>query len=449
MRILLASHHFPPNFLSGAEWQAYRIAYWLKEAGHNVQVLCVESDTYGQAGQLKYQDEVYNDIPVRRLFFNLPAASDPFRWSFRNPLIKQHAKDILLYFQPDVLHLISGYLLSGSIISAARSLDVPTVLMPMDFWFLCPRITLLHPDGSLCGVPKSRVKCVLCLRQDKRRYRWANKITAGRASQLMRLLWKLPLMLKRTSAQDVLAALQERDGYLKQMFGTANVVISNSQFLRRMLDAHGFRSIRFVQLRQGLDTERWDSPEKTSSSPLHIGYIGQIAKHKGVDMLVRAFKRLRANGNEVRLSLYGDFTRAPGFVRKVRHLIGNDRRIKFAGTFAHDQISQVYRELDILVVPSIWHENSPNVILEALAFKVPVVASAIGGIPEMVSHEVNGLLFEPGSPSDLAKQLRRLLDEPSLLSRLCNNIKPVKTIEEEMTELMQVYESLVTEHEME
>lgn len=444
MKILLASHHFPPHFLSGAEWQTYRIACWLKVAGHKVQVLCVESDTYGQAGQLEYQDEVYNDIPVRRLFFNLPAAPDPFRWSFRNPLIERHTRDILLDFQPDVLHLISGYLLSGSVISAAQSLGIPIVLMPMDFWFLCPRITLLHPDGSLCDIPKDRAECVLCLRQDKRRYRWADRITAGRASRFVRWLWKWPLVLQWTKAQDMLVALQERDSYLKGMFGAANVVIANSQFLRRTLDAYGFRATRFVQLRQGLDMGRWSSPEKMSSHSLHIGYIGQIAKHKGVDVLVRAFKRLRAKGNEVRLSIYGDGTRAPAYARDVRRLVGHDGRIQFAGPFTHDQILQVYKELDVLVVPSIWYENSPNVILEALAFKIPVIASAIGGIPEMVSHEVNGLLFEPGNPSDLAKQLRRLIDEPSLLSRLRNHITPVKTIEEEMAELMQVYESVVT-----
>lgn len=244
----------------------------------------------------------------------------------------------------------------------------------------------------------------------------------------------------------MLVAVQERDGYLKQMFGAANVVIANSQFLGRMLDVHGFRATRFVQLRQGLDAEGWSSTEKTSSHSLHIGYIGQIAKHKGVDVLVRAFKRLRTKGNEVRLSIYGDVTRAPAYVRDVRRLIGNDGRIQFAGTFTHDQILEVYRELDVLVVPSIWYENSPNVILEALAFKKPVIASAIGGIPEMISHGVNGLLFEPGNPSDLARQLQRLLDEPSLLSRLRRHIKLVRTIEEEMAELMQVYESLVIGH---
>ena len=96
-------------------------------------------------------------------------------------------------------------------------------------------------------------------------------------------------------------------------------------------------------------------------------------------------------------------------------------------------------EIDVLVVPSLWHENSPRVIQEAFAGKTPVIASHVGGISEFVKHEENGLLFERGNVNDLARQMRRVVDEPGLLENLVAGIPKVKTMEEEVNELESIY----------
>jgi glycosyltransferase involved in cell wall biosynthesis len=74
-------------------------------------------------------------------------------------------------------------------------------------------------------------------------------------------------------------------------------------------------------------------------------------------------------------------------------------------------------ELDVLAVPSRWHENAPGVIFEAFAVRLPVVATDLGGLSEFARHEENGLLFELENASDLTRQLRRLDEEPGLLER--------------------------------
>jgi glycosyltransferase involved in cell wall biosynthesis len=83
------------------------------------------------------------------------------------------------------------------------------------------------------------------------------------------------------------------------------------------------------------------------------------------------------------------------------------------------------------------------VIQEAFAAKIPVIATNLGGMAEAVTHEVNGLLFERGDVDDLARQLRRVADEPGLLPKLRSGIPPVKTIEQEVTELETMYRDLV------
>lgn len=443
-RILIAVHHFPPHHIGGAEWKAYRIACGLKGKGYGVRVICVESDTDGLAGQLEHMDELYDGIPVRRLFFNLPLSPDPFRWSFRNPLIEQHLPSYLEDFRPDVLHLISGYLMSGSVISAARSCGIPVVLEPVDFWFLCPRVTLLQPNGSVCDVPEDLVECVLCLCQDKRRYRLTANLTDGMSNRLLRQLWRFPMALKAMSKEGLLAALRERRNYLREIFGAADLMLSESLFLREMLSAQGFHAPRSLQLRQCVDTQRWVGGGAKKLSPyLRVGYIGQIAKHKGVDVLVRAFRRLQTKGPTPRLLLYGNVEQFPPFTRQLRKLIDGDERIAFAGTFPNERVLEVHKGVDVLVVPSVWYENSPNVILEAFAAGTPVVASDRGGLAELVQHEVNGLLFRMGDAADLARQLQRIVDQPGLLESLRKGIQPVKTLQEEMAELLQVYQSMV------
>jgi len=128
----------------------------------------------------------------------------------------------------------------------------------------------------------------------------------------------------------------------------------------------------------------------------------------------------------------------PRFARHLRRITRRDGRIAFAGTVGGNRVLNTHSELDLLVVPSVWYENSPNVILEAFTAGTPIVASDSGGMAELVQHEVNGLLFERGNVDDLARQLQRVVDQPALLESLRKGIGPVKTVDEEMEELVQL-----------
>jgi len=472
LRILLAVHHFPPNYLSGAEWQAYRIARWLKDTGHEVRVICVESDTQGPSEECEHRDEVYHGIPVRRLYFNLPASPDPLWWSFRNPAIERHLMAYLADYRPDLLHLISGYLMTGVAISAAQALGITTILMPMDFWFLCPRITLLRVNAETCEIPEDPLDCLLCLAQDKRRYRLTSQATRGLSDHILRHLWRNPAILRMMNRKDHLDALHERRTYLRHVFESADGVISNSHFLAGMLESQGLHAKRLFYLRQGLDIDgdfhtetqeqrrtgaadvgRASQPvrdgpgghpqHKVPSPYLRIGYTGQIARHKGVDLLIQAFQRIQTRGPTPKLRIYGDPKRFPRFARYVQGLAASNDHVEFAGTFKNDQFMQVHSRLDVLAVPSVGYENSPNVILEAFAAGTPVVASNAGGIAELVQHEVNGLLFKTGDVTDLARQLQRLVDQPGMIESLRQGIPPVKTVQEEMAELLEIYHAVL------
>lgn len=96
----------------------------------------------------------------------------------------------------------------------------------------------------------------------------------------------------------------------------------------------------------------------------------------------------------------------------------------------------------MIVVPSIWYENSPLTILEAHAAGRPVICSRLGGMVELVQDEVDGLLFTPNDDRDLARQLQRLRTEPGLLERLRDGIQPPRTFADELKEMLQHYTTL-------
>jgi glycosyltransferase involved in cell wall biosynthesis len=204
-------------------------------------------------------------------------------------------------------------------------------------------------------------------------------------------------------------------------------------------------------MRQGLDTSNW-RPRKPGDSAkardglLRVGYIGQLTPHKGVFDLVGAVRRLHVDTNTLHLSLHGDPAAAwPAHRQQLERAMAGDARITLAGPFDNRDIRNVHAGLDVLVVPSRWYENSPNVILEAFACGTPVITANLGGMAELVEDGVNGLLFEPGDVEDLARCLRRVAEEPELLDRLRAGIPPVRTIEEEMDELLALYDEVAAE----
>ncbi len=168
--------------------------------------------------------------------------------------------------------------------------------------------------------------------------------------------------------------------------------------------------------------------------------MGQIAPHKGVHVLFESLRYLP--DADVQVHAYGDTAPFPRYTRRLRRMAARDPRLHLAGVYERAEVSRVLRELDVVVVPSLWYENSPNVILEAFAHRTPVIASDLGGMAELVEEGGNGLRFPPGEAASLAVALRRLIEEPRLLARLRAGIGPVKTVAEEMAELLTIYRTV-------
>lgn len=427
MYISLAVHHFPPHYTGGAEWRAFRTARALIARGHRVQVVTIE-DIQGETFEARATE--YEGVSVTRLSFNLQAAPDPFRWQWDNPWIGEFFRSEFAARRPDVFHLFSGYLMTASPLRVAQGMGIPTVVSLTDFWFLCPRITLLRSDGSLSTPPIDPLRCARCLGEEKRRFRYLGKAFPA----LAKGYWRLQ---KRNAN-----AIAQRLNYLLDTLNHVSCAISPSNFVRQVHIQAGIASERIVFSRQGRDFPSLDeaSRQKTPGERLRVGYIGQIAAHKGVHTLLEAVRALPDCPLEV--YLYGNANAFPAYTRRLKRLSAGNERIHWQGVFPREAIGEVHRNLDVLVVPSVWYENSPNTILEAFAYGTPVLASDLGGMAELVAPGVNGLRFPPGNSKALSLHLKALATDKSRLESLRPSADGIPSVAQEIDALETIYKTV-------
>lgn len=158
----------------------------------------------------------------------------------------------------------------------------------------------------------------------------------------------------------------------------------------------------------------------TASTPVreanHVVFAGRLERVKGVDVLLDAFRRVLPSHPEAKLTIVGDGTDRLRLTGHAADLVA-ERSVDFRGWLSEADVQACLDSASVVVVPSLWPENFPTVALEALQVGRPLVASRVGGLPELVGDD-NGALVPPGDVEALAAALRGLLGRPHVLERL-------------------------------
>jgi glycosyltransferase involved in cell wall biosynthesis len=176
---------------------------------------------------------------------------------------------------------------------------------------------------------------------------------------------------------------------------------------------------------------------------LLIGAVGRLSAEKGFDLLIRAAHRLLTHGHDLTLWIFGEGDQAPA-LNSLIYELGCQDRIRLMGFQA--EIIPYYEAMDVFALSSI-SEGLPNVVLEAMALEVPVVATRIAGLPRIIVHKENGLLTEPGSVADLSSPLAELLRDTTLRVQLGHAGR--RTVEERygftsrMEKIRALYDNLI------
>jgi glycosyltransferase involved in cell wall biosynthesis len=433
--------------VAGVEVYTARLGQALKDLGHDVRVLAAVHDLSAPAYSVRHRTLGSLDV----VEIANPHLEGTLEATYRVAAIDRAIAQSVEEFRPDTVHAQHLLNLSTGLFDAARAVGAPVILTLHDYWLSCPRDGLrMRADGTLCATVGHHV-CAQCLSDSPylvgplqrraahaarrtglgsvlhRVHRQAPRLTTG-TMRLLRRAW--PVRTK-----DLHLALDARAAHLRDRVQEAALFLAPTQFAADRAVEWGVPAgaVRVMPLGAVDGPTR---PRPAGRRP-RLAYLGTMAPHKGVHVLLEAVKGL-APGDWT-LDLFGNTDLDPAYGARLRALAAGNPRIRFRGPVAPDAQEQLWESLDALVVPSLWWENSPLALLEALAAGVPVLASRTGGVPEVLP-EAAGVLVAPGDVAALRAALEGLIEGRLLAGALAP--LPLKTSADGARELAALYATL-------
>jgi glycosyltransferase involved in cell wall biosynthesis len=396
----------------------------------------------------------YDGISVDRFFHSNTSSirpRNPMEAEYNNLFYADFFRRRIQELKPDLVHFYHLQRLSASAIGVCMELGIPTLFTATDFWLVCPTNQLLLPDRSLClGPDKGMVNCVRHL------------AAISQAQRIRSILERLPDWLVAVFIRGVkcaalwpekqygplVRALVARPAYMKKRMNQIDRVLVATRFMEKMLLRSGLEAGRIRHVPFGIDhTHITRVSAKGTEKHLRIGFIGTLYHHKGAHLLLEAVRSLPAD-MPLKVKIYGDLEQFPEYARILRSAAGNDHRIEFCGTFLNPGIGEIFYGLDVLVIPSLWYENTPLVLYSAQAARVPVVATDLGGLNEVITDGENGFLFERGDVKGLSDIIRMLCNDRSVVKRLSDHAGQPKSIPSYVDELERIYDDGINNRTM-
>ncbi|MEM7310378.1 MAG: glycosyltransferase [Planctomycetota bacterium] len=455
MRIVLVSHGFPPLERTGVENYTASLAAELARQGHGVEVFTprVREDL----PQLSLRREERDGYGVNWISTNQPPR-DPSE-ALDLPGVAQRFGELLDRERPDVVHFQHFVKLGVGMVFEARKRSVPTAYTAHDYYAVCHRYTLLRPDLSRCELVGDSMACARCdlglafLNQQEGLGDYQMGVLPEQLSEEQRdalgeLLDDGEPVAAGMSYEDLDAAFDERqvlDGRRAEAYTALDRILAPTEFLAAQLRQGGVDPDSIAVLPYGIDTDAVRDVEPIlAGERLRFGFLSGMSKHKGAHVLIEAFGRLQ---EPAELVLFGGSTDAV-HVERMREQASEVGAV-WGGAFDREDLPRNLSAVDVVVVPSIWYENQPIVILEALAAGRPVVVPRVGTFPENVRDGVDGLLYEPDDPASLAAALTRLVREDGLVEKLAEGVRArtVPDVATQVGQLLEIYTELCTARE--
>jgi glycosyltransferase involved in cell wall biosynthesis/MoaA/NifB/PqqE/SkfB family radical SAM enzyme len=393
MHILKIIHGYPPNYNAGSEVYSQSICNELSKR-HKVSVFTREENQYAPCFNIREQ-KINNNLTL--YFANNPQGKD----GYRHKQIDGKFAELVQQINPDIAHI--GHLnhLSTGLIDELNKLKISIVFTLHDFWLMCPRGQFLTRSIG------NESNYVLCEKQDDKKC----------ATDCYKVYFSGREENENTDIVNWSGWIHQRMTETKAIINKVDLFIAPSNYLRdRFINDFGVPENKIIYLDYGFPTEYLTHTKQSKEKKNYtFGYIGTHIPAKGVNILIEAFKQIEEPAT---LKIFG---RANGQSTNALKALAetSKNKIKFSGEYInHNLANDVFSNIDCIVVPSIWGENSPLVIHEAQSCKVPVITADFGGMKEYVKHKVNGLLFEHRNKNSLTEQMKFAVSNPDRMKTL-------------------------------
>jgi glycosyltransferase involved in cell wall biosynthesis len=411
MRLVLVTHAFPPDGIAGVERYTQRLAARLVETGDTVTVVTRrEGDSGAQLHTIR--ERLRDGTRVYR-FAGGERPMD--RFLAHHQRLEELFERVLIETNPEVVHVNHLFGHSPRFIEIAHKHRAAVVVTLHDYYYACPLIHLRKPSGELCDGPDGGRECA--------RTCFAHQ---GADSTLR---WGF------------------RTVYFRRVLGTADRVITPSRYLSNYFEQFGVEPDCLHLLPHGIPYDQADRlgddpPTPRERGCLNLAFFGSVVPHKGIHIIIDALAV--AGLKAVTLTLFGP---VPSYEHKYvqtlreRAAAISGLRLRIYGAYQQDQLHCLHQDIDCVIVPSQWQEIFGLVVLEAFVAGVPVIASRLGALPELVTEGTNGFTFTHDRPDELAALLQRLVAEEDLLRRLRSGARqtPLRTISQHTADVQAVY----------
>jgi glycosyltransferase involved in cell wall biosynthesis len=417
MRVMLVSHRFLPDDAGGVEQYTRSLATELVQRGDSVSIVARRSE-HGRQEIRMIRERLPDGSPLYRM---LAGGFNPEQFLDGQQQLDRLFAMAVMEAAPEIVHINHLMGFSPRLIRIAHRLGAAVVVSLHDFYFACPRVHLQKPAGELCQGPDMGRECVKsCFAGFRDRLQWG-----FRAMYFERAL---------RMAERVIAYSQYVASYFQRMRGEASPI---SVIENGILQECGplQETISAVE-----ETQAAAAPGRT----LTVAYCGTVVSHKGPHLILDALRI--AALDRVRVLVIGQSPHEGYRARLFRKAAGvPGLKLQMYGRFSRRELPLLLRGVDCVVVPSVVPEAGPIVPREALGAGVPVVASRLGALPELIIEGENGFTFDPARPAELAAILRRLALDPELLPRLRAGARrsPVVTVAGHAERVRAVYDSAI------
>lgn len=406
MKILLAHNNY--RIAGGAEVFYHEVGRVLSAHGHEVAYFSAHDDALDSAWKDYFPHVAsYSKGGLLSKAINFPSM-------IYNRNAKRAMARLIEDFKPEIIHAFAIYIqLTPAILDAAREAKVPVVMSCNDYKHICPNYKLYH-HGRVCeecmGGKFYRATVNGCC-HDSMVYSVASSIEAYVHNSMN---------IYRKNVHTFLFA---------------------SEFMAQKTEEFwGKRNFRWRLLRNP-----FDAGKHTASAANEVGgyalYFGRIIDEKGVNVLLDA----AAIARDVPLVVVGD---GPDLEKLKQQASAQGlSQVQFLGAKWGDELDQILKACRYVVVPSLWHENFPYVILQSFAMGKPVIGSNRGGITELVANGERGLVYEATTPAALAGAMRKLWSDRALTKRMSLTVKQYAdgefNDERFYADLMQIYSGVL------
>ena len=405
LKVLKVIHGYPPYYMAGSEVYT---SIFCNEISKKVDLSIFTRIEDEFTKPYNCSESRENGIRIIRV--NKPSRDYTFRSKYQDIRMAKIFERYLDEIAPDIVHI--GHLshLTIKIVNIIHNKNIPIMFTLHDYWMMCIRGQLIRDDLRLCTGP-SIEKCTQCNSKYFTSYKNAKKEI---------ICWL-----------DMLSNANKK----------VDLFITPSRFLQQKYIEYGIPKNKIINMDYGFDFNLIRSVKKKPSYKIRFGFLGRIIPVKGISLLISSFNKLKDHKAE--LNIFGKLPSSSIYLEERC----NNSAINFRGEYDYENISEVLSNIDVLIVPSIWYENSPLVIHEAFIAKIPIIASNLGGMVELVQNEKNGLLFKTGNVKDLAEKMNRFIEEPDLINKFAQNVPKIRSIQEEVMDISRFYYMLMKSKE--